>query len=403
MIRRRSPRFYKGQFKDILSLLKSGRVSEGEYINLFEIRFAQYIGTKFALATSSGREALMLLLKAWGIKAGDEVILPAYTLLDLISLIREEGIIPKLVDIERGSLNLDPDLLEGQITSKTRAIIATHIFGVPCSLDRVLSIAKKHDIKVIEDACHALGAEYKGKKIGSLADAAFFSLEVTKQINTFGGGVVTTNDDEIAEKIKEQLNRRSFCPFKLLNKIFFNYLEDLLIKSPAYPVLVSLFRHKSSAKIIKKLYFLAHSSMRIQKTRLHNLQALMGLKQMDLLDKENEKRNSAASLLYGNLNKRLLLQEDLPGAKRVFYFFVARLKDTGNTDLEDFRKRLLIYGIDCGIKNEITDNCAVNQAEENNYPVTREIFSSALQLPIYDELSEKEIKRIALCLNRALL
>ena len=161
MIRRRNPRFYKGELRDILKLIFTAQVADGEYLELFEKKFAEYTGTKFALATCSGRNGLDLLLDTLNLNKGDEVLMPAYTLKDLVYLIKAKGLEPRLVDIESDSFNMNPALIESSITQKTKVILATHIFGLPGNMKGILDMAKKHDLKVIEDCAHAAGAEYE--------------------------------------------------------------------------------------------------------------------------------------------------------------------------------------------------------------------------------------------------
>lgn len=398
MIRRRNPRFYQGEWKDILTLLFSGKVTKGEYINLFEKRFAQYIGTKFAIATSSGRSGLEMLLGTLELKEGDEVIVPAYTLKDLIYLIKAKGIVPKLVDIERSSFNINPDLVESKITKNTRVIIATHLFGLPCNMEKILDIAKKYNLRVIEDCAHALGAQFKDKKVGSLGNAAFFSFEVLKSINTFGGGMITTDDEEMARKVRQRLKQYPFGAQRILNKILFTYIEYLIIKSPLYPLLMSLFIYKTTAKMISKMYLFLHRKTRINYLRFSNLQAILGLRQLDSLDESNKKRDGIAMQIEKKLPKNILLQKSGCTENRIFYFFITKIPS--NKNIEKIKKEFIKYRVDVGIKDEITDNCADILKESNDYPITREIFNSNLQLPMYDGLKKREVIIIASALNK---
>jgi dTDP-4-amino-4,6-dideoxygalactose transaminase len=163
-----------------------------------EKMFANYCGTNYALATSSGTSSLLISAVALGLKPGDEVIVPAYTFVATYTSIIILGLVPVLAEID-DSLTIDPEDIEHRITSRTKAIIPVHMLGNPCKMDRIMEIAKKHNLFVLEDACQAAGAVYKGKKVGSIGDIGAFSLNVYKTINTGDGGLVVTNDESLYE------------------------------------------------------------------------------------------------------------------------------------------------------------------------------------------------------------
>ena len=161
-----------------------------------EKEFAKYCGAKYALATSSGTASLVSSILALGLQPGDEVIVPAYTFVASYSALIFPGIVPVLAEIDE-SLTLDPNDIEHRITPKTKAIMPVHMLGNPSNMDRIMEIAKKHNLLVIEDACQAAGASYKGKKIGTIGNIGAFSLNIFKTINTGDGGLVVTNDEKI--------------------------------------------------------------------------------------------------------------------------------------------------------------------------------------------------------------
>lgn len=392
MIRRRKPRFYKGQLKDLLCILLSQRVAQGPYIQLFEERFAQYIGVKFALSTCSGRNGLEILLSALELEEADEVIVPAYTLKDLIYLIKNNKLVPKLVDIEPNSFNINPDLLEDCISEKTKLIIATHLFGLPCNMEKILAIAKKYNVKVIEDCAHSLGTDFKNKKVGSLADAGFFSFEVLKPINTFGGGMITTNDTCIAKKARQFLKSYPFRKRTILTKVLFTYLEYLVLVSPLYLLIMFLFRYKTTTRLLSKIYVTLHRKTNINHERFTNLQALMGLRQLERLDENNKKRSMVAKRLQQALPEEVTPQHSQFSDERIFYFFVVNTPH--KNAIEKIRKNFIQAGIDAGIKHEITDNCAQILKIDNQYPVAKKAYNYNLQLPIHDDLKDKEINTI---------
>lgn len=165
----------------------------------FEKEFAQYTDSKYCVAVSSGTSALMCCLAALGIGPGDEVIVPGYTFIASISTIVLSKAIPVLAEIDE-SLTIDPEDIKKKITKRTKAIMPVHMLGNPCEMDRIMEIARKNNLYVIEDCCQAAGATYKGKKVGTFGHIAAFSLNIFKTITSGDGGAVTTNDNELYER-----------------------------------------------------------------------------------------------------------------------------------------------------------------------------------------------------------
>jgi 8-amino-3,8-dideoxy-alpha-D-manno-octulosonate transaminase len=163
-----------------------------------ELEFAKYCGANFALATSSGTASLICSIKALGLQPGDEIIVPAYTFVASYSACIFTGLVPVLAEID-DSLTLDPEDIERRITSRTKAIMPVHMLGNPCDMDRIIPIAKKHNLLVLEDACQAVGASYKGQKVGTIGDIGAFSLNFFKTINSGDGGLIVTNDEKLYE------------------------------------------------------------------------------------------------------------------------------------------------------------------------------------------------------------
>jgi len=168
-------------------------------VSSLENEFAQYSGANYALATSSGTSSLLVSLIALGLKPGDEVIVPAYTFVATYSACIFAGLVPVLAEIDE-SLSLDPNDIEHRITPRTKAMIPVHMLGNPCNMDRIMEIARKHNLLVLEDSCQAAGASYKGKKVGTIGDMGAFSLNVFKTINSGDGGLVVTNDQNLYER-----------------------------------------------------------------------------------------------------------------------------------------------------------------------------------------------------------
>lgn len=196
------PQIGEDEEMEVIDTLRSGWLTTGPKTKKFEEMLAEYTGAKHCVALSSCTAALHLCLAALGIKEGDEVITTPVTWPATANVVVHCGATPVFVDVERGTLNIDPAKIEEKITKKTKVIIPVHMAGQPCDMDAIHKIAKKHNLIVIEDAAHAIGAEYKKKKIGSMSRAACFSFYPIKNITTGEGGAVTTNDKELAEKIR---------------------------------------------------------------------------------------------------------------------------------------------------------------------------------------------------------
>lgn len=185
----------------VIAVLESGQLAQGEKVAEFEERFAAFCGVKHAIATSSGTTALHTALLAHGIGPGDEVITTPFTFIASANSILFTGAKPIFVDIEEDSYNINPALIEERITPRTRAILPVHLYGNPCDMEAIMSIADKYGLIVIEDACQAHGASINGKKVGSFGTGCF-SFYPTKNITTGEGGMITTDDDEVAERAR---------------------------------------------------------------------------------------------------------------------------------------------------------------------------------------------------------
>ena len=191
--------------KYIQTALDKNWVSEGENVKQFEQKFADKFGYKHAIATSSGTDADICCCSSlynYGAKRGDEIIVPALSFVATANSILAAGFIPKFVDIKVKTLNIDPAKIEEAISDKTRAIMAVHTMGKPCEMEPILEIARAHNLKVIEDACEAHGATYKGQVIGSIGDMGAFSFYAAHVVVAGEGGMIVTNNDEIADVVR---------------------------------------------------------------------------------------------------------------------------------------------------------------------------------------------------------
>jgi dTDP-4-amino-4,6-dideoxygalactose transaminase len=196
------PAIGEEEIRSVVETLRSGWLTTGPKVKTFEADFARCIGSLHAVAVNSGTAALHLALEAVGIKSGDEVIVPTMTFTATAEVVLYLGARPVLVDSRADDLNIDVDRIEAAISSNTKAIIPVHIAGRPCSMDQILAIAQRHDLRVIEDAAHALPASHQGRKVGAIGDITCFSFYATKTITTGEGGMATTENPEWAKRMR---------------------------------------------------------------------------------------------------------------------------------------------------------------------------------------------------------
>jgi perosamine synthetase len=201
------PDITEAEIEAVTAVLRTPRLSLGPKLVEFEQAMAAYVGVDHAIAVNSGTSGLHLCIRALGIGEGDEVIVPSFTFIAAANAIRYERARPVFIDIDAATLNLDPAKIESAITPRTRAIMVVHTFGVPAQMGSILEIAKRHQLLVIEDACEAIGAQYKGRSVGSFGDAAVFAFYPNKQITTGEGGMIVTRDARLATKMRALRNQ----------------------------------------------------------------------------------------------------------------------------------------------------------------------------------------------------
>ena len=203
------PIFEESDINAVTDVVRSGKWGNpdcGDLVKAFEDEFAAFCGTKYALTCVNGSVALRLALIACGVRPGDEVIIPPYTFISTSSIVLEANCVPVFVDIDPDTYNLNPAKIEKAISKRTKAIIPVHFAGQACDMDKIMAIAKKHKLKVIEDACHGHGAEYRGKKLGSIGDAGCFSFQSSKNLTSGEGGIVITNNEKLFDMMNSLRN-----------------------------------------------------------------------------------------------------------------------------------------------------------------------------------------------------
>ena len=190
------------EIDEVVKTLRSGWITTGPRTKEFERRFAAYVNSRHAIAVNSCTGGLHVALAAAGIGPGDEVVVPTMTFCATANVVVHLGATPIIVDVEPDTLNIDPQCLDAAITRRTKAVIPVHLYGHPCEMDRINDITEAHDVLVIEDAAHAVAAEWRGRRIGSLSLATAFSFYATKNLTTAEGGMITTDDDDYAERMR---------------------------------------------------------------------------------------------------------------------------------------------------------------------------------------------------------
>ena len=335
----------------IQRVLDSGWYVLGEEVTRFEKEFAQFNTVYHAVGVGSGTEALHIALRALDIGQGDEVITTAHTAVATASAIDLAGAKPIFVDIEPDFFTIDPDLIEDAITPKTKAIIPVHIYGQPCNMDAIMEIANKNNFKVIEDCAQTHGAEYNGKRVGSIGDVGCFSFYPTKNLGAIGdGGALVTNDDQLAEKIK-------------------------LLREYGW----------------KERYI---SSKEGWNSRLDELQAAILHVKLKHLDEDNFRRNKHAKI-YFDLLKYLPLEspKTRSNCSHVFHLFV--IKTEQRDKLRDYLQK---NGVNTTIQFPVPvhkQKYFQKMCSEKSLPVTEQVAKNILSIPMYPELEEKEINKVS--------
>lgn len=356
----------------------------------FEQAFADYLGVRCARATASGRDALELILDGLGLAHGDELIVPAYTLGELLPLMQARGLRLVAADVDPQTLNVTAASVAACLSPATRGILVAHLFGVPCDIVGICALAAQHGIPVIEDCAHALGATVDGRQVGSFGSAALFSLEVNKAVATFGGGVLATSQPELAAHVERILAARPRSEWPALRKAALKYAEELLVRSPLFGPLLRLLFDADGGGRFERFYRRAHDRVRTTRIAYSGFQARIGLRRLNEVDARNARLNVRWDQLADRLAAPFAaLRRDSFG-KPAFYNFVARYQG----DLVPLRRAARGAGIDLGIGSEVMDNTAT-LLKQTACPGAAAAFASAVQCPLYDGLTPARFEHIA--------
>lgn len=338
-------------------VLESGWVVLGKELEGFESSFAAYCGTEHCIGVANGLDALHLVLRAWEIGPGDEVIVPSNTYIATWLAVTQCGATPVPVEPHPDTYNLDPQRIEAAVTSRTRAVIAVHLYGQPAEMDAIMAVAKKHGLKVLEDAAQAHGARFKGRKTGALGDAAAFSFYPGKNLGALGdGGAVTTNDRALAERIA----------------ILRNY--------------------GSSRKYVNEIQGF--------NSRLDELQAAFLSEKLKRLDADNAHRKLIADYYISHLSDlpEVRLPKLADRAESVWHLFVVQAPDR-----DALMRALAEDGIQTMIHYPIPPHKQRAYATKQSFgpfPISEGIHQHVLSLPVGPTLTIEEAKRVVKSLRR---
>lgn len=352
------------EIEAVREAISSGWVSQGPKVAEFEEIFSQYVGAKHGIATTSCTTALHLALIVSGIGNGDEVIVPSLSFIATANTVIHAGARPVFADIDPDTCNINPDAIEPLITDKTKAIMPVHQMGLPADLDRIKEIADKYGLIIIEDAACAIGSQYKGKRIGGHGNIACFSFHPRKVITTGEGGMITTNDDEIAKRLK-RLRHHGMS------------ISDLE-------------RHKADKIIIETYPEIGYNY------RMTDIQAAMGIVQMKKLPEILHKRREIANQYNQALSKIPCLRvPEIP--KEVVHNYQSywvEVLSNAKVSRNELMQRLFDKGISTrrGVMAIHKEQCY--NGNMDSLPVTERITENTIILPLYPSMTQSDIEYV---------
>ncbi len=396
MIPRRWAHTYSGEWRDIARWSTGDDAWAPAVLDEWEHAFATFVEMPHAAAINSGRRGMAAILEHFGIGAGDEVVAPAYTLGEMLPVIQATGATVVPADIDPDTMNVTVDSIARRVSPRTKAIIALHVFGVPCDMPGIMALARSRGIRVIEDCAHAIGSRLEGRHAGTFGDAAFFSLEMNKLVNTFGGGIVVSRDADLIARVR-QANAALPCSMDALReKIRTTRIERMLFRTGlAFPLLYLLATPRFHALMSRS--YRGAQDVRRSVYRYSSVQARLGLAKLATLPERVRTRSQHVEQLRALLRNDIRIQRVPEGAEASWYFCTAMLPRPA----APIRKRLLLHGIDAAVEGEVMDNCAqlLGYTDCQN---TNAVYPRAIALPMFDGLTEANVERIAKALNRAI-
>jgi len=373
--------------KKVLEVLSSAQYIMGENVKEFEKEISEYLGIKHSISVGNGTDALVIALKALGIEEGDEVITTPFTFFATAESISFVGATPVFVDVDINTYNIDPAKIEERITEKTKAIMPVHIFGQPCDMDSINEIAKKHNLEVIEDACQAIGSEYKGQKIGTLSDIACFSFFPTKNLGCAGdGGMIVTNDDELATICRALKTHGSGVngqkAYNIINNIEEDTAEDNATDNTVYNPL--------------KYY----NYLIGQNSRLDEIQAAILRVKLRKLDDWNDSRREHARFYNEQLkDTELVTPFEAKNVKHIYHLYI--LQSENRTELINYLKEKgIATGIYYPIPLHLQKAYKFLGYKEGDLPNAEYLSHRTFAIPMFAELTDEEKEYIVETLKK---
>ena len=398
-IARYGVRTVPGDEKEVVAAFRRGEAVNGPAIAEFERSFADYHGLDHAITATYGRMAFYYILRALQLPAGSEIIFPALTFWAIPEIARQAGLKPAFVDVDRATFNLDPSKVEAAINEHTRVIVPTHLYGQPCSMTEIMRIAERHNLIVIEDCAQAAGARYRGRRVGTFGDASFFSFQMLKGINTYGGGMALTHDVNLARRIRKQVQQEPEQRVQDLAKRFATGYAARVGVSPkgftfwGFPLqcAASLFGHYDLSKFVWEKIRPLDPFPRSYRQKYSNVQALLGLRQLARLDEFNARsREHAAQYTRGLAGcPQIQTPRTFEDVDHVFYQYCIYTVDPAQTSRAVIRRGVDVetMHVDVCSRLELFKEFAVSCPGA-------EATERALQLPVYSRLRASDIERV---------
>ena len=380
-------------------IFKPRRWKEGKAVEELEYKFREYLGAKYAFAFSSGRTALMAILHSLGFAKNDEILLQAFTCNAVSNPIIWSGLTPVYVDCNEKNFNINTEDLKRKITTRSRAVIIQHTFGLPVDIDEINEICKQNNLILIEDCAHSLGAEYKGKTVGSFGQVSFFSFSRDKIISSVYGGMVATNDDFLAEKIRDFQEKLDYpSSFWILQQLLHPVLTNYLIL-PTYKiggkyllVLLQWFNvlskaiHKKEKRGEKPSYF---------PRKLPNTLARLALNQFEKLERFNEYRQEIAEFYYQELkDSNFELPPNPEDKKQVFLRFTIKHPKAHKIIKEAWQKNILIGDSYTSPVAPHDTNLEKVGYKLGSCPRAEKLAKETFNLPTHINISKNDAKKV---------
>jgi dTDP-4-amino-4,6-dideoxygalactose transaminase len=390
----------------IAACARRGELIEGPAVAEFEAEFAQRHDGLHAVATSYGRMAFYYVLKALDLPPGSEVIFPALTFWVVPEMAKLLGLKPVFVDIDPATYNLNPKWIEQAITSRTRVVVPTHLYGLPCDMDRIMEIAGRRNLFVIEDCAHSLGAQYRGRPVGTSGDAAFFSFQTLKPLNTYGGGMALVRDAPLSRKVKDLARAEPWPNESQVNKKLLMGRAQRILTRPSvfrwtlFPVLyaASFLRARPDVYLWEAIRPLDPLPLSYRQ-RFSNVQAVLGLAGLRHLESWTAAAVHHAKILTELLSSASnVLPPVVPEDRtHAYYQYCLRVPDR-----DSLVRRCIRRGLD--IETLHVDVCTRLPLFERSSTACPEADHAAyvVQLPVYASLSEDQIKWVGYTVRKAL-